>query len=266
MRVRTEKQTAVLPAMPLPPDWRPGAVPTDEDPEYSKVKPGDDPSEIFDFHSYREGDPIARIHWKLSSKHDELMVKEFSLPLPGKVLCLPDYRLCGGFPESAQRLDAMLSLLRAVALMLTESGSQTPGMLCSLHDTEPTDVQSEADLNDWLCALLSVTPARASKKSDPVQDIVQPVADRLRNTRNADRLLVFLPAADPALLAALAALEAPERLTIFTVFCSGEEEAQLRAVDCPFELVTVSAEAQPPAEQAQPETAQPKKRGGAVLP
>lgn len=48
---------------------------------FSKVKPGDDPSEIFDIREYHEGDKIHRIHWKLSSKRNTYMVKDFSLPI-----------------------------------------------------------------------------------------------------------------------------------------------------------------------------------------
>lgn len=48
---------------------------------YSKVKKGDDPSEIFDIREYQEGDKIHRIHWKLSSKRRTYMVKDFSLPI-----------------------------------------------------------------------------------------------------------------------------------------------------------------------------------------
>lgn len=48
---------------------------------YSKQKPGDDPSEVFGIREYQEGDRLHRIHWKLSSKKDQLMIKEFSLPI-----------------------------------------------------------------------------------------------------------------------------------------------------------------------------------------
>lgn len=48
---------------------------------YSSVKSGDDPSEVFMIREYREGDRPTRIHWKLSMKQDQLMIKEFSDPL-----------------------------------------------------------------------------------------------------------------------------------------------------------------------------------------
>jgi len=52
-----------------------------ESEEYSQDKPGDDPSEIFDLREYANGDNLNRVHWKLSSKGESLIVKEYSLPL-----------------------------------------------------------------------------------------------------------------------------------------------------------------------------------------
>lgn len=48
---------------------------------FSESTAGDDPSEIFDLRDYINGDKLNRIHWKLSSKKDELIVKEYSMPV-----------------------------------------------------------------------------------------------------------------------------------------------------------------------------------------
>lgn len=53
----------------------------DESSMFSEHKPGDDPSEVFDLRSYNPGDKLNRIHWKLSSKKDEFIVKDYSLPV-----------------------------------------------------------------------------------------------------------------------------------------------------------------------------------------
>ncbi len=53
----------------------------DESSFFSEHKPGDDPSEIFDLRGYNPGDKLNRIHWKLSSKKDEFIVKDYSLPI-----------------------------------------------------------------------------------------------------------------------------------------------------------------------------------------
>lgn len=48
---------------------------------FSEHRSGDDPSEVFDLREYNPGDKLNRIHWKLSSKKDEFIVKEYSLPI-----------------------------------------------------------------------------------------------------------------------------------------------------------------------------------------
>lgn len=55
---------------------------------YSEYEEGNDPSQVFDIREYIEGDKIQRIHWKLSTKYDELMVKEYSLPVMESTLIL----------------------------------------------------------------------------------------------------------------------------------------------------------------------------------
>ena len=47
---------------------------------YDEFRPGYDPSETFDVRKFREGDKLQSVHWKLSAKSDELMVRENSLP------------------------------------------------------------------------------------------------------------------------------------------------------------------------------------------
>lgn len=56
-------------------------ISNDESMLYSDKRPGDDVTEIFAIRDYVGGDKIRNIHWKLSSKRDNLMVKDYSLPL-----------------------------------------------------------------------------------------------------------------------------------------------------------------------------------------
>lgn len=58
--------------------------------EYSQLKSGFDPSETFALREYRTGDNLKNIHWKLSEKLDELIVRELGLPINNTVLILLD--------------------------------------------------------------------------------------------------------------------------------------------------------------------------------
>jgi hypothetical protein len=74
---------------------------------YSSFKSGDDPSEVFAIREYKEGDRPQRIHWKLSMKQDQLMIKDFSDPLNCSILIFADLRV----PEKAEALVYMDAIL-----------------------------------------------------------------------------------------------------------------------------------------------------------
>lgn len=58
--------------------------------KYSEFNPGHDVSEIFDHRAYTVGDSVRSIHWKLSSKFDDLIVKEYGKPVEFSVVLLAE--------------------------------------------------------------------------------------------------------------------------------------------------------------------------------
>jgi hypothetical protein len=87
-----------------------------ESDNFSAIKSGDDPSEVFAIRQYREGDRPGRIHWKLSVKQGELMIKDFSEPINCSVVIFAGL----GIPKDEEVLDAVDSLLEC-ALSLSYS-------------------------------------------------------------------------------------------------------------------------------------------------
>ena len=80
-----------------------------------------------DTRAYRPGDAMKRIHWKLSSRRRELVVRRFETPAPPDTLILLDCAApCGGegLPEGKERLrDALCETAVAVARLQTDDGS-----------------------------------------------------------------------------------------------------------------------------------------------
>lgn len=108
------------------------------------------PGEDYDLREYRPGDPMRAVHWKLSSKWDELIVKERSdtvAPLP--LLTIDRF----GPPETLDRLldnltgmsRALLHVQRPHAVLWLDSGGQP-----QLHI-----ISDEREYADCLPALLS---------------------------------------------------------------------------------------------------------------
>lgn len=57
---------------------------------YSQHKKGNDTGEVFGIREYADGDSPKQIHWKLSAKLDDLMVKIPSFPIENKLVVLLD--------------------------------------------------------------------------------------------------------------------------------------------------------------------------------
>lgn len=161
-RVRLDQsaEAAVLPVpvhVEVPLEHR---NPISEDGEkYDPHKSGDDPSEVFDIREYRQGDRLSRIHWKMTAKEEELMVKEYSRPLGGEgILCLDLYHpQADGFWEDA---DEYLDLLDSLCLAFLERGERfrvvwQEGESQGLREQS---VESEEDVYGLLGSLFRARP------------------------------------------------------------------------------------------------------------
>lgn len=92
-KINLETDILVLPQIwPIVPEPLPATNLPIESDTFSDRKSGDDPSEVFAFREYRPGDAQSRIHWKLSTKRDDLVVKEYSLPIIDSACLLVDWR------------------------------------------------------------------------------------------------------------------------------------------------------------------------------
>ena len=59
---------------------------------YDENSPGHDKSGIFQVREYQKGDRLQNIHWKMTAKQDELMVKEHLLPKSCPIVFLLDFQ------------------------------------------------------------------------------------------------------------------------------------------------------------------------------
>ena len=88
--------------------------------EYSPSKGGDDTSETFDIREYRPGDILNRIHWKLSWKFDEILIKEPGLPVRHSFLILMDTAIPADIPPNGAISDALTEIYISLCQKLTE--------------------------------------------------------------------------------------------------------------------------------------------------
>ena len=90
---------------------------------FSKHKAGDDPSEVFQIRDYVGGDKLNRIHWKLSSKHDNFIVKDYSLPISESALILVE--LCCDMKSSSDLdlIDTVLESAFSLSNIFIDNGT-----------------------------------------------------------------------------------------------------------------------------------------------
>lgn len=95
---------------------------------YRTDRPGADVSEPFQLRPYRRGDDVRRIHWKLSSKLDEPVVRDGSEPVVRSLLLFWDKTASA--PDGTA-MDTVAEAVVSVARALAESG-----VSCTLGWTE----------------------------------------------------------------------------------------------------------------------------------
>ncbi len=86
---------------------------------YDEHFPGHDNSELFQVRSYQKGDRIQNVHWKMTAKQDELMVKEHSLPKSCPVVLFLDFK-----PDrrSKKKLVTYIEIAVSISFSIMDAG------------------------------------------------------------------------------------------------------------------------------------------------
>ncbi len=111
---------------PRPAD-RPPPPPRSSDARRS-TSPGDESDEFHGLRNWREGDPVHRIAWKASQRHDQLLARQFTRPERGRIVFRLDQ-------AAAADLEGRLSVLCRWIL-----------------DAEREDLEYGLDLGTWRAA------------------------------------------------------------------------------------------------------------------
>lgn len=125
---------------------------------YSSAKAGNDPTEIFAIREYVGGDKIRNIHWKLSSKKAELMVKDYGLPLTDNdtlVIDIFDFKM----KKKAKRavMDSLFDMLYGLVCAMTKRGFGFN--VCYMKDGFTAKrIETQNDINSLFAEIYSIKP------------------------------------------------------------------------------------------------------------
>lgn len=139
---------------------------------FSKYKSGDDPSEIFALKNYVPGDKPNRIHWNLSLKQDELIVRHYSQPVNSSILLILDF--CGTSGKDAQTLDAAAETAFSISFFLSENDIPFKFAYYN-HLTEKdiiVSVSDEKDIAPVLKGVFTIGPAEKTDFAVSIKDML----------------------------------------------------------------------------------------------
>lgn len=134
---------------------------------YDETYPGHDNSELFEVREYQKGDRLQNIHWKLTAKQDELMVKEHSLPKACPVVLFLDFHPT----KRMKRQERMIPYLEvAASLVFSLTDSECPHYVVwfdkELQDIVRLRVEDEEGLFYFLSILMEIV------WTQPKEDII----------------------------------------------------------------------------------------------
>lgn len=217
-KARFTDRIVVLPAIfPFDPDMEKSFAYSSDSDVFSTVKPGDDPSEIFELREYQDGDSMNRIHWKLSSRGESFIVKELSKPISSRILIICDTGVC----KSPESFDSVLDMTATLASYL--SGMQAAYTIAAASEDGTVFTAEVSDQETFLSALTKLCCGSAALGKRITDDSFLPAAAELLK-RGYSHILAVSAEAGKVFLDELSRLCGETKLTVFCTSPDSEPE------------------------------------------
>ena len=127
--------------------------------EDAVIQPTTEPEEFLGVREYRSGDRMRAIHWKLSSRFPEPVVREYGIPARTPVTVAFLYAVQADNPqECGQELDAMLEALQACAAFFCANQDGVTVVFCRSDWHRSETITEEQSLLPLLENLLETPP------------------------------------------------------------------------------------------------------------
>ena len=133
--------------------------------EYSGERRGDDPNEPYQIREYRMQDPLRDIHWKLSAREDDLMVRERGFPLGCVVLIRID------LPEGEQSAEGFSRLLGTAASLSVTLAEQKCIHMAAWYEEKnerivKMSIRDEESAYEFIWRLMEIVPYKDKEKAE----------------------------------------------------------------------------------------------------
>ncbi len=194
----------------------PGSETDEESSLYSKLKAGDDPSEVYRIREYQPGDLQKRIHWKLSCRTDTVWVKEYSFPIQHRAAVILDY----SYPDNNSLNALDIALEAAFALSCAFVRQEIPLKIYWMNSQASkllwNEINSETELNDCFSEILYYKPSRDAE--DTIRQLLE-----ISSVRSTNAVYYFTPVLNRKNINMLSADLKSSRLHVMTADASSEK-------------------------------------------
>lgn len=112
------------------------------------ARKGENTEEIVDIRGYQQGDKMQRVHWKLSAKMDEIMMKEFGNSMDVRTHIVVDLYVPHK-KEKGYYMDELLQVLIAISVRIIQSGEQHTVYWFDGENLQSRSIKSQEQL--WDC-------------------------------------------------------------------------------------------------------------------
>ena len=124
--------------------------------EFDPTRQGQDRTEVFDLRGYRDGDTLKSVHWKLSARTDDLMVREASHPADHDIAIIFGMRNCDADDRArTEVLNAAFSLLASISAALLRQGAGHRIIYSSGDSLVVETIDGAASFNGMLDAIMT---------------------------------------------------------------------------------------------------------------
>ena len=159
---------------------------------YDPYKKGQDISEMANLRGYVEGDAFNHIHWKMSSKLDKLMVREFAFPSNYNTVILSDMMKCADGKEISNQCNNAVAAFTAglSECMLQQSQKHEVGYVLK-GEYRGMPVDSTESQEQLMLSLLSRPVEKEKNRAEAVYSFLR---GNLKN--NYTKMIYITPAYD----------------------------------------------------------------------
>ena len=143
---------------------------------YSAERGGDDTGEVYQVRSYKEGDNLKQIHWKLTARLGDVTVREPGYPISHAVMIFMETGYLGEFPDP-DKMDRQISL--TLSFLKALSDRQISCQLC-FYDfaKDRARILHASNIEEfWQTAMLAVRAGRSNKGGSGLKKFMENAED-----------------------------------------------------------------------------------------